>query len=128
MRPNDKPLDLRHFLEALEADEPASMLRIPEPVGIDFDVTAEEIDRHYEVQHPGESWHDSVFDRREVGDHALQKWKSVEDPPAWAAQLFDAWHDDQEIAATMQALGYHPEGFADPELDELDNIFRPPVD
>lgn len=40
MRPNEKPLDLRHFLEALEADDPASMMRVPEPVGIDFDVTA----------------------------------------------------------------------------------------
>ena len=40
MRPNEKALDLRSFLDDLEAADPGSILRIPEPVGIDFDVTA----------------------------------------------------------------------------------------
>lgn len=40
MRPNEQIRDLRSFLDALEADDPASVLRIPEPVGLDFDVTA----------------------------------------------------------------------------------------
>ena len=40
MRPNERALDLRSFLEDLEAADPGSILRIPEPVGIDFDVTA----------------------------------------------------------------------------------------
>jgi len=40
MRPNEKILDLRSFLADLEDEEPGSILRIPEPVGIDFDVTA----------------------------------------------------------------------------------------
>ena len=35
-----KTLDLRSFLEDLEAADPNGILRIPEPVGIDFDVTA----------------------------------------------------------------------------------------
>ena len=40
MRPNERALDLRSFLEDLEAADPGSILHIPEPVGIDFDVTA----------------------------------------------------------------------------------------
>ena len=40
MRPNERTLDLRSFLEDLEAVDPDAILRIPEPVSIDFDVTA----------------------------------------------------------------------------------------
>ncbi len=40
MRPNERTLDLRSFLEDLEAADPASILRIPEPVALDFDATA----------------------------------------------------------------------------------------
>ena len=40
MRTNEKPFDLRSFLEDLEAADPDVILRIPEPGGIDFDVTA----------------------------------------------------------------------------------------
>ena len=40
MRVNEKPLDLRRFLDELDDADPTSILRIPEPVGIDFDVTA----------------------------------------------------------------------------------------
>ena len=40
MRTNEKPFDLRSFLEDLEAADPDGILRIPEPVSIDFDVTA----------------------------------------------------------------------------------------
>ena len=40
MRTNEKILDLRSFLEDLEQADPGSILRIPEPVGLDFDVTA----------------------------------------------------------------------------------------
>ncbi len=40
MQANEKPLDLRSFLEYLEAANPDGILRIPESVGIDFDVTA----------------------------------------------------------------------------------------
>ena len=40
MQSNEKNLDLRDFLERLEAEEPDSVLRIPETVGLDFDVTA----------------------------------------------------------------------------------------
>ena len=90
-----------------------------------FDVSAAQLDRHYEVQHPDESWHDSVFERREVGTHALQKWRRVQDPPPWAAELFSAWQEDPEVASTMSALGYHAEGFGKPDLDELHNLFRP---
>ncbi|MEL0111108.1 MAG: UbiD family decarboxylase, partial [Rickettsiales bacterium] len=40
MRANERPLDLRSFLAELEEADPDSILRIPEPVGLDFDVTA----------------------------------------------------------------------------------------
>ncbi|MYE00100.1 MAG: UbiD family decarboxylase, partial [Alphaproteobacteria bacterium] len=40
MRPNERTLDLRSFLEDLEAADPESVLRIPEPVALDFDATA----------------------------------------------------------------------------------------
>ena len=40
MRTNEKILDLRSFLEDLEQADPGSILRIPEPVDLDFDVTA----------------------------------------------------------------------------------------
>ncbi len=40
MRANERTLDLRSFLEDLEAADPKAIMRIPEPVGIDFDVTA----------------------------------------------------------------------------------------
>ena len=40
MRSNEKHLDLRGFLETLEADDPDCVLRIPEKVGLEFDVTA----------------------------------------------------------------------------------------
>lgn len=40
MRSNEAPLDLRRFLGELEDAEPESVWRIPEPVDLDFDVTA----------------------------------------------------------------------------------------
>ena len=40
MRTNEKILDLRSFLEDLEQADPGSILHIPEPVDLDFDVTA----------------------------------------------------------------------------------------
>jgi 2,5-furandicarboxylate decarboxylase 1 len=40
MRPNEKIMDLRSFLDELEELEPGSIMRVPEQVGIDFDVTA----------------------------------------------------------------------------------------
>ncbi len=40
MRPNERTLDLRSFLEDLAAADPNGILRIPEPVALDFDVTA----------------------------------------------------------------------------------------
>lgn len=40
MRSNERHLDLRVFLDVLEADDPGSVLHIPEQVGLDFDVTA----------------------------------------------------------------------------------------
>ena len=40
MRSNEKHLDLRGFLETLEADDPDCVLRIPGKVGLEFDVTA----------------------------------------------------------------------------------------
>lgn len=40
MRSNEKNLDLREFLESLAAEQPGDLLHIPEPVGLDFDVTA----------------------------------------------------------------------------------------
>jgi hypothetical protein len=107
------------------------LVRFPEQAkaaflqGIGFNITADDLDRHYEIQHPGESWHDSVFDRRVVGDHALQKWKSAEELPAWAANLLPAWQDDPQVAATMNALGYNEDGFAEPLLDKDYELFRP---
>ena len=92
---------------------------------LDFDVTPHQLDRSYEVQHPGEGWHDSVFEQREVSAGALQKWQSVSDPPGWAAELIPAWQDDPGIAATMASLGYTAEGFGAPDLENLENLFRP---
>ena len=40
MRVNERTLDLRSFLEDLEAADPDAIMRIPEPVDLDFDVTA----------------------------------------------------------------------------------------
>ena len=40
MRSNERTLDLRSFLDDLEAADPRSILTVPEPVDIDFDVTA----------------------------------------------------------------------------------------
>jgi len=90
-----------------------------------FDIDAGDLDRHYEVQNPGESWHDSVFERREVGGHALQKWRSVKSPPAWAASLLPAWQDDPGATAMMQLFGYDAGGVTEPQLHGFSNVFHP---
>ena len=91
-----------------------------------FDVSAGDLDRHYEVQNPGESWHDSVCEPREVGGHALQKWRTVESPPEWAARLLPAWQDDPEATAMMQLFGYGADGLTDTQLHGATNQFQPP--
>ncbi len=90
-----------------------------------FDIDAGDLDRHYEVQNPGESWHDSVFERREVGGHALQKWRSVKSPPAWAASLLPAWQDDPGATAMMQLFGYDAGGVTGTQLRGASNVFHP---
>lgn len=90
-----------------------------------FDVSAADVDRRYEIHNPGESWHDSVFEYREVGDHALQKWQRAGDLPPWANQILPAWQDDAEVSSTMAAFGYGETGFVDEPLSPDCHFFRP---
>lgn len=78
-----------------------------------FDACASDLTRDYEIHNPGESWHDSVFEYREVGTHALQKWRKAADLPAWAEPLLTIWQGDPEVVSTMAAFGYTREGFVD---------------
>jgi len=100
------------------------LVRHPEQAKIDFlkwldlDVDEAQIDRSYEVHNPGESWHDSVYEHKEVGSHALQKWKQMENLPNWAERLLPAWKEDAKVAALMKRFGYNEDGFSDPELSE----------
>ena len=104
----------------------------PEQAKIDFlkwlglSVDEAQIDRSYEVHNPGESWHDSVYEHKEVGDHALQKWQQMETLPAWAERLLPAWQDDSRVSELMKRFGYHENGFSAPELSSANfNLFCP---
>ena len=104
----------------------------PEQAKIDFlkwlglSVDEEQVDRSYQVHNPGESWHDSVYEHKEVGDHALQKWQQMKNLPTWAERLLPAWRDDSKVSALMKRFGYDENGFSPPALsDEKLNIFTP---
>ena len=99
------------------------LVRYPEKAKIDFlrwlglDVEEDQIDRSYYVHNPGESWHDSVYEHKEVGEHALQKWQQVRDLPAWATRLLPAWKEDPEVSDLMKRFGYDEDGFSSPGLE-----------
>ncbi len=84
-------------------------------IGIDVDPAR--IDRRYRNEHPGEGWHDSVHDYREIGTHSLQKWRRAEDLPPWCRQRLSEWADDPEVADLMRRLGYGAEHLTTPSLD-----------
>src|SRR3989338_477177 len=58
-----KTFDLRGFLAELEADDPASVLRIAEPVSLDYDVTAVAMELERQGRAPV-LWFDRVGDGR----------------------------------------------------------------
>ena len=109
------------------------LVRFPEAAKSDFlnwlgfDVDPGDLDKTYRNEHPSEGWHDSVHDHREVGVHALQKWKQAgDDLPRWCRDRLRAWRDDDAVIGMMNQLGYSDDGFEDPKLPEgRIRLFRP---
>jgi hypothetical protein len=83
-------------------------------MGIETD--PDQLDLKYRNEHPEEGWHDSVHDYKEVGKHALQKWKSVGALPPWCVTRLAEQNNHQAVIAMMQKFGYTDEGFGPPNL------------
>ncbi len=83
-----------------------------------FGADAADLDRKYRNEHPGEGWHDSVHDYREVGTHALQKWKQVGELPEWAERALPRWKEDEEASEMMRLFGYTEDGFCDLAIED----------
>ncbi|MGK0186948.1 MAG: hypothetical protein ACI9R3_002733 [Verrucomicrobiales bacterium] len=78
---------------------------------------AENIDREYVNQNPGEGWDDSVHKRRDVSDYAIQKWTKTEPLAADRVKVLGAWQENAQAREMMHLFGYDAEGFTTPGLD-----------
>ena len=93
---------------------------------IGIDAAPETLDRRYRNEHPGEGWHDSVHDYREVGMHAFQKWRSEEPLPDWCQQCLRECGDDASVFRLMNQLGYGADDVHEPDIDTGKAfLFRP---
>ena len=120
------------FADCLFAVRYEDLVRFPEHAKaaflrwVGFDVTAEDLDRRYYNQHPGEGWHDSVHDYSEVGTHELQKWSKEKTLPGWASDLMPRWQEEPLAVEMMRQMGYTADGFTDPEwTSEKLRLFEP---
>ncbi len=93
----------------------ASKLAFLEWLGIEIHGAL--VNNIYTNQNPGESWDDSVHQRREVTDYSLQKWRQLKDPPEWARKLMGRWRQVPAAEEMMRLFGYDEGGFTEAAFD-----------
>lgn len=78
---------------------------------------ADQINREYVNQNPGEGWDDSVHKRRDVSDYAIQKWTKTDPIPSEMVPVLDSWRENAKARQLMHLFGYNADGFTTPALD-----------
>ena len=95
------------------------LVRFPEQAKATFlnwlgiEASGADLDRTYRNEHPDEGWHDSVHDHREVGTHALQKWRKEKNVPVWCRVRLQQLDNHEDVRKTMAVCGYTDDGFSE---------------